>query len=118
MEERHELDVVSYLPIAFGVMVLFIFLVSSSLYINFASVDLSFREWVAVTLAPSTNIVALGQLLYTYYFIFFILCGFILLQAMLGSILLTLHHRLDVRRQIVWDQLQRRADLAIKNYKK
>jgi len=118
LEERHEVDIVSYLPVSFLIMSLFILLIGSSLYLNYSSVNLAFIEWVDVTLAPSVNILALGQLLYTYHFIFFLLCGFILLQAMLGSIHLTLHHRLDVRRQIVWEQLQRRADLTLKNYKK
>jgi len=37
-----------------------------------------------------TNLEAIGQLLYTYYFVFFLVSGFILFVAMLGAIMLTL----------------------------
>jgi len=37
-----------------------------------------------------TNLESMGQLLYTYYFVFFLMSGFILFVAMLGAIMLTL----------------------------
>jgi len=55
------------------------------------------------------NITVLGQVIYTFNVISFVLAGFILLVAMFGSIVLTLHHRQDVRRQAVYVQLHRDA---------
>ena len=48
------------------------------------------------TLSP---IEAVGQLIYTYYFYYFILASLILLVAMIGAIMLTLHKTRSVRRQ-------------------
>lgn len=38
-----------------------------------------------------SNVQTLGQLLYTYYFIFFLIAGFILFVAVLGALMLTLN---------------------------
>ena len=46
-----------------------------------------------------TNTAALGRILYTQYVYFFQVAGFILLTAMIGSIVLTLQHRRSVKRQ-------------------
>lgn len=53
------------------------------------------------------NIEVLGLVLYTHYFISFVLAGLILLVAMIGSIVLTLTHRLNVKRQQIYSQLLR-----------
>ena len=53
------------------------------------------------------NIVLLGQLLYTYYSIPFIVSGLILLLAMIGSIILTLYHNTSTKRQDLFVQLDR-----------
>jgi NADH-quinone oxidoreductase subunit J len=37
-----------------------------------------------------SNIQAIGQLLYTYYFVFFLVAGLILFVAVLGALMLTL----------------------------
>ena len=47
---------------------------------------------------------AVGQLVYTYYFYYFILASLILLVAMIGAIMLTLHKTRSVRRQNVASQ--------------
>lgn len=54
-----------------------------------------------------TNMGLIGQLLYTYYYIFFILCGILLLIAMVGAIMLTMYHRKDIKRQKIYDQVLR-----------
>ena len=51
-----------------------------------------------------TTIEALGQLIYTYYTYYFILASFILLIAMIGAIVLTMHKGVFVRRQEVFEQ--------------
>jgi len=60
-----------------------------------------------------TNTEAIGQVLYTKYVFFFELAGLILLIAMIGSIVLTLRHRVGVKRQNISVQVARDPRLAI-----
>ncbi len=53
------------------------------------------------------NTAALGLVLYDEYFLLFQLAGLILLVAMVGAIVLTLRHRVDVKRQDVIAQMMR-----------
>ena len=53
------------------------------------------------------NTAALGYVLYDQYFLLFQLAGLILLVAMIGAIVLTLRHRVDVKRQDVIAQMMR-----------
>nr|YP_009490397.1 NADH dehydrogenase subunit 6 [Gracilaria spinulosa]AWH62539.1 NADH dehydrogenase subunit 6 [Gracilaria spinulosa] len=54
-----------------------------------------------------TNIQVVGSVLYTKYCFLFILSGLILLVAMVGAIVLTLHQRTDARKQKIEIQLNR-----------
>ena len=60
------------------------------------------------------NTAALGMILYDQYFLLFQLSGLILLVAMIGAIVLTLRHRVDVKRQNVVSQMMRDPKLAMK----
>jgi len=60
-----------------------------------------------------TNTQALGLVLYTRYVYFFEAAGVILLVAMVGAIVLTLHRRPDVKRQSIGQQLARNRSNAI-----
>lgn len=60
-----------------------------------------------------SNIKALGGLIYTRYAYFFELSGLILLVAMIGSIVLALHKRPNVKRQDIAAQVGRTKDEAI-----
>ncbi len=60
-----------------------------------------------------TNAEALGRILYTDHVFFFQLAGIILLVAMIGAIVLSLHHRKDVRRQNIAEQVARRRDEGV-----
>ena len=60
-----------------------------------------------------SNIEALGNILYTKYIFFFQVAGLILLVAMIGAIVLTLHHKPNVRRQNITDQVARDPKTAI-----
>ncbi len=59
-----------------------------------------------------SNTQALGLVLYTRYVYFFEAAGVILLVAMIGAIVMTLHHRPDVKRQDVGAQVARRRAAA------
>lgn len=63
----------------------------------------SYIEWASKT-QSKTNIEALGQIIYTYYAFYFILASLILLVAMIGAIVLTMHKGISVKRQEVFEQ--------------
>ena len=60
-----------------------------------------------------TNTEAIGQVMYTEYFLLFQLSGLILLVAMIGAIVLTLRERPGVKRQNIAKQTSRRREDAI-----
>jgi NADH-quinone oxidoreductase subunit J len=60
-----------------------------------------------------SNTAALGQILYTKYVYLFEGAGLILLVAMIGAIVLTLHHKRDVKRQSVARQVERTRERAV-----
>jgi NADH-quinone oxidoreductase subunit J len=64
-------------------------------------------------LAKMLNTEALGHILYTRYVYFFQAAGIILLVAMIGAIVLTLHHKPRVRRQNIAEQNARTKATAI-----
>jgi NADH-quinone oxidoreductase subunit J len=89
------LDILIYGP--FGYFISFIFLLEitiplanisyfpqSALISNYYWVN-----WIA-EIDSISNIQAIGQLLYTYYFLYFLMAGFILFIAILGALMLTL----------------------------
>lgn len=78
---------------------------------NFLVID--FIEW-SNFLNSVTNIEAIGQIVYTYYFYFFILASLILLVAMIGAIVLTMHKGIHIKRQQVFEQNTREFAKTIK----
>jgi len=54
-----------------------------------------------------TNIEVFASVLYTHYAYFFIVSGIILLVSMIGAITLTLHRRIDIKRQKIYKQVQK-----------
>ncbi|WP_375696371.1 NADH-quinone oxidoreductase subunit J [Bartonella sp. AP331QHHD] len=64
-------------------------------------------------LAQRTNTQALGDILYTDYVFYFQIAGMILLVAMIGAIVLTLRHKLGVKRQSIAEQVSRTVESAI-----
>ncbi len=60
-----------------------------------------------------TNTQAIGLVLYTRYVYFFEIAGLVLLVAMVGAIVLTLHHKVRAKRQNVAEQVARNPATAI-----
>src|ERR1700723_2491285 len=60
-----------------------------------------------------SNTAALGEVLYTRYIYFFQAAGMILLTAMIGAIVLTLHHKPGVKRQDIGAQVARNPETAV-----
>ncbi len=103
-----------YLPV--GVLVGVIVLVELILVVGVWSVA-PHTALATPTPAHLTNTEALGRVLYTQYVYLFEAAGFVLLTAMVGAIVLTLHHKANVRRQNIAAQNARtRADaIDLKN---
>ncbi len=68
---------------------------------------------IAAPTGTMENTRALGVLIYDHYFLLFQLAGLVLLVAMIGAIVLTLRHRVDVKRQDVIAQMMRDPHTAI-----
>ena len=103
-----------YLPI--GATVGLILLVELLLVLGGALIT---PETVASTAAPTppltevSNTEAIGRLLYTRYIFFFQTAGMILLVAMVGAIVLTLRHRVGIKRQDISRQVARDPRVAV-----
>ena len=60
-----------------------------------------------------SNVAAIGALLYTRYIFFFQMAGLVLLVAMIGAIVLTLRHKVGVKRQDIARQVARTPATAV-----
>jgi NADH-ubiquinone oxidoreductase chain 6 len=95
-----------YLPIGGLIGLLFLFEIFVMIDNDVYFYDLgfySFTEW-STLVQNSTNIEAVGQLVYTYFFHDFLLAGIILLVAMIGAIVLTMHRGANIKVQDVFEQ--------------
>ncbi len=98
-------EMTKYLPLALLIGVVIVM----QLMLAFGVWDYSegFEERVAAPAGDIENTAALGLLIYDTYFMLFQLAGLILLVAMIGAIVLTLRHRVDIKRQNVLAQMYR-----------
>jgi NADH-quinone oxidoreductase subunit J len=103
-----------YWPLGFGfALVILAEIFFGAIACNAGGIELAGRN--AQAAAPQSNIVALGQLLYTRYLFIFEAAGLVLLVAMVGAIVLTRRKRSDVRPQNVSAQVRRRPQDAVVN---
>jgi NADH-quinone oxidoreductase subunit J len=103
-----------YLPV--GLLIGAVFLVELLLVVGSWAIGPGIPKAITAPIPPLdsvTNTEALGLVLYTRYIYFFQAAGLILLIAMIGAIVLTLHHRRGVRRQNVARQVARTPATAI-----
>ena len=114
-------ELIHYFPmgVIFGVLFLYLTfsIFSNNSYLTpfaFNSInDVPYTNWIN-HVDNITNIEVIGQLMYTYYFTFFIMCGIGLLVAMLGAIILTIEPKdLSVKRQQIYQQTARSSSNAI-----
>ena len=108
----------SYFPIAGILVSLLVILLSAVIYPGFSSFDsgLINGDWVS-ELHDIKNIEVIAHFLYTYFALLFLIASMILLVAMIGSIMLTLQHKANVKRQVISEQLSHTfiSQLDIKN---
>lgn len=71
------------------------------------------RSLEEIPVSEVSNTRALGNLIYDDYFFLFQTAGMILLVAMIGAIVLTLHHREGIKRQNIAAQVARKREEAV-----
>ena len=103
-------ELLQYLPVGGIIGLIFLFLIFFIIEGDFLSFDGStsniYLDWFQQVDVVS-NIGTLGQVLYTDYFLYFLLAGVILLVAMVGAIVLTMSTRTSLRRQLIFQQVSR-----------
>jgi NADH-quinone oxidoreductase subunit J len=95
----------SFLGFAFLIEILLI-LINILEFNSYEIGDNSYNIWIN-NIDFITNIEAIGQILYTYYFSYFLIAGIILLIAMVGAIVLTLTFNRKARAQSIYKQAAR-----------
>jgi len=101
---------VQYLPVG-GLIALCV-----AFELGYAAIEWTTSSNAAAAASPVgmiSNTHALGRVIYTQYFYFFQAAGMILLTAMIGSIVLTLRHKVGVKRQNISDQVARTPATAV-----
>jgi NADH-quinone oxidoreductase subunit J len=104
----------NYLPV--GLLIGIILLFELLLVAGSWAVDTDLPRTITAPIPPIpevSNTEALGRVLYTRYVYYFQAAGLILLVAMIGAIVLTLRHKVGVRRQRVAEQVARTRASAI-----
>ncbi len=100
--------VLQYLPI--GIVIGGIFLAELLLVVFAWVIGPNVPQAITSPIPPIdkvSNTEAIGLVLYTHYVYYFEVAGLILLVAMVGAIVLTLQHRVRVRRQNIGEQVAR-----------
>ncbi|HTT46530.1 MAG TPA: NADH-quinone oxidoreductase subunit J [Pseudolabrys sp.] len=104
--------VLQYLPI--GMLIGGIFLAELLLVVGAWAIGPGVPQAIAAPIAAKTsNIEVIGLVLYTRYAYFFEAAGIILLVAMIGAIVLTLQHRVRVKRQNIAEQVARSPAMSM-----
>ncbi len=111
-------EIYQYLPVGGFVGLMFlseIFLIIENDFVTLLAPSLlegDYTLWVKST-EDISNIVILGQVLYTTFALFFLIAGLILLVAMIGAIVMTMQTRSTLRRQQISQQVSRDFENAI-----
>jgi NADH-quinone oxidoreductase subunit J len=108
---KYEKDLLFYLPIGSFLGIIFLLEVFLGLQENLVPLLPSssreiYTDWLSI-IDSLTNLAVLGQILYTYYFFYFLIAGIILLVAMVGAIVLTLNFTQKAKHQFVFRQILR-----------
>jgi NADH-quinone oxidoreductase subunit J len=101
-----------YLP--FGLLIGGIFLLELLLVVGGWIINPTVTKSITAAIpANVSNTEALGLVLYTHYVYFFQVAGLVLLVAMIGAIVLTLRHKVNVKRQDINVQNARTPEIAM-----
>jgi NADH-quinone oxidoreductase subunit J len=103
---------IEYLPV--GLVVGGIFMFELLLTVGFWVINPTVSKQITSAIPPNvSNTEALGLVLYTKYIHYFQLAGMVLLVAMIGAIVLTLRHKVYVKRQDINVQNARTPEIAM-----
>ena len=100
-----------YMP--FGLLVGLVILLELGMMIGSWKYKSDFLPSSIVSNKAITNTESLGLVVYTDYFFFFQLSGFILLVAMIGAIILTFRRKDSLRRQDITTQVSREREDSV-----
>jgi len=92
-----------YIPIGFIIGLIFLSMITST-FINFTNFNPIIID-KPISVINDTNVESLGYILYTDYFLYFIIASFILLVSMIGAIILTIFHEEKIKRQDLFSQI-------------
>lgn len=111
-------NVLRYLPIGSIIAIIFLFeiflIIDNDLIPIFSNVEKTYFEEWEYNINNLTNIEVIGILIYTHYFYLFLMSSIILLIAMVGAIVLTLHERTNLKKQEIYKQLLRNFNQSIR----
>ena len=111
----HE-NLLQYFPIGTFVGITFLFhsfIIADDHFSNSSNLQLpQYVEWIS-HLKGFNSIETFGIILYTHYFPYFLIASLILLVAMIGAIVLTIHPTHGVKRQDINEQLERNFNTTI-----
>ena len=105
--------ILKYIPISFFIIIIllsiFFFIYDNFFFIyedfyNYNNNIEFYHKSIINIINSKDNIKNISSLLYTNYYIYFILSGIILLISMISSIALTLNHKIKIRRQLIFNQ--------------
>jgi NADH-quinone oxidoreductase subunit J len=101
-----------YMPI--GLVIGGIFLFELLLTVSYQVINPGTTKTITAAIPTDvTNTEALGLVLYTKYIYYFQLSGMVLLVAMIGAIVLTLRHKVNIKRQNINVQNARTPEIAM-----
>lgn len=103
--EELKAEMAKYLPL--GLLIGVVLLMQLALAFGVWGFSDGIEGRLAQPVSDMENTRQLGMMLYDDYFLIFQLSGLILLVAMMGAIVLTLRHRVDIKRQNVVAQMMR-----------
>ena len=98
-------EMAKYLPL--GLLIGVIVLMQLMFAFGVWDYSTGYEGRLAAGIGTGTNTAELGAIIYDDYILIFQLSGLILLVAMIGAIVLTLRHRVDIKRQDVVAQMMR-----------
>jgi NADH-quinone oxidoreductase subunit J len=113
-------NTMKYFPFGSFISVVFLFEILTVIFKNFKTNPYQniflvnfYHDWYE-NLDPLTEIEALGQILYTHYVLQFLIAGFILFLATVGSIVLTISPpRKKSKSQIIFKQISRNKNAIL-----
>ncbi len=107
-------NILNYLPVNLTVAFLLSISFITFFYYQLTPIELNnnTKEW-SDQLNEITDVETIGLLMYTYLYYYFFVIGLILLVAMIASIMLTLSHKKLVRRQDLFNQINKSFEKTI-----